>query len=272
MAFTCFNLTIASHVAHIELKRGEALNSMIQEFWSELPAIFTDIADDPSVRAVVISSTGRHFSAGLDLNWAKELMAPRAGDPARNREALRRHVKEMQQAFIAIDQCRVPVIAAIQGGCIGAGVDLVSACDIRIGTADSFYTIQEIAIGIVADMGTLQRLPYLLPQGLIRELAYTGRRWPASEAQATGFLNRLEPDSGKALDSAMALAQEIASKSPVGIAGIKQVLNAGRDMSIDQGLEYVATWNAAMMPGEDVQVALKAQVERAEALFANLAG
>lgn len=272
MAYTTLKLTVADHIAHVQLSRPEALNTMNKEFWDEIPAVFAEIDADTSVRAVVISSTGKHFTAGLDLNWAGSSLSNKVEDAGRAREAFRRHVKHMQETFTAIDRCRVPVIAAIQGGCIGGGVDLITACDMRVGTADCFFTIQEVNIAIVADVGTLQRIPHLLPQGLIRELAFTGRRWKAEEAVVQGFLNRVYPSHEEAVEGVLALAREIASKSPLAIAGIKQVLNAGRDMTIDQSLEYVAVWNAAMLQGEDMKKAVVAQMTKAgEAKFDDLA-
>lgn len=270
MSGGCFTLTTGDGIAHVRMDRPDVLNAMNAAFWVELPALFAAIDRDASIRAVVISAAGRHFTAGLDLAWAAETLGDHGGEAGRAREKFRRHVKEMQSAFTAIDRCRVPVIAAIQGGCIGGGVDLVTACDLRIASADAFFTIQEVNIAIVADVGTLQRIPHLLPQGLIRELAYTGRRWPAQEAVALGFVNRVLPTAEAALDAAMALAGEIAARSPLAIAGIKQVLNAGRDQTLDQGLEYVAVWNAAMLPGEDVGKAVAAQKARQQALFDDL--
>jgi enoyl-CoA hydratase len=272
MAYTTLELVVADHVAHLRLNRPDALNTMNKEFWDEIPAVFAAIDADPSVRAVVLSSTGRHFTAGLDLNWAGSSLANKVEDQGRAREAFRRHVKHLQETMSVVDRCRVPVIAAIQGGCIGGGVDLITACDMRVGSADCFFTIQEVNIAIVADVGTLQRIPYLLPQGLVRELAYTGRRWKAEEALAQGFLNRLFASHEETVEGALALAREIASKSPLAIAGIKQVLNAGRDLTIDQGLEYVAVWNAAMLQGEDMKKAVVAQMTKAgEARFDDLA-
>jgi enoyl-CoA hydratase len=263
MPYTTLHLTVADHIAHLQLARPEALNTMNKAFWDEIPAAFAEIDADPSVRAVVISSTGKHFTAGLDLNWAGTSLANKVEDAGRAREAFRRHVKHLQDTFTAVDRCRVPVIAAIQGGCIGGGVDFITACDMRVGSADCFFTIQEVNIAIVADVGTLQRMPYLLPQGLIRELAYTGRRWAADEAAAQGFLNRVFPTHAETVEGALALAREIAARSPLAIAGIKQVLNAGRDMTIDQGLEYVAVWNAAMLQGDDMKKAVVAQMTKA---------
>lgn len=270
MAYTTIDYSVSDHVAHVRLNRPQALNTMNKEFWDEIPAAFAGIDSDPSVRAVVVSSTGKHFTAGLDLNWAGSSLQNRSEDAGRAREQFRRHVLHLQETFNAVDRCRVPVIAAVQGGCIGGGVDFVTACDIRVGSADCFFTIQEINIAIVADVGTFQRIPHLLPQGLIRELAYTGRRWGAEEAKAQGFLNRVFEGHDETVEGALELAREIAAKSPLAIAGVKQVLNAGRDMSIAQGLEYVATWNAAMLQGEDMQRAVMAQLQKSKAEFADL--
>ncbi len=271
MTASTFRSWVEDGVARIELSRPEALNTMNEAFWRELPEAFGRIEADMGVRAVVLSSTGRHFTAGLDLEWAAQSLGPAPGDPGRARERFRRHVRRMQESFSVIDRCRVPVIAVIQGGCIGGGVDLVTACDMRVGTADCFFTIHEVNIAIVADVGTLQRIPYLLPQGLVRELAYTGRRWRAEEAMAHGFLNRVGTDHGAAIEAALELAREIAAKSPLAIAGIKQVLNAGRDLSIEQGLDYVATWNAGMLQGADMAAAVGAQMEKRAASFDDLA-
>jgi enoyl-CoA hydratase len=259
-------------VAHVQLCRPEALNVMVDAFWREMITIFAELDERSDLRCVVLSSTGKHFSAGLDLTMATNILTPQSPDAARAREHFRRTVKRMQESISAVDRCRVPVIAVVQGGCIGGGVDLVTACDIRLGTSDCFFTIQEVNVGMVADVGTLQRIPHLLPQGLVRELAYTGRRMLSAEAKHLGFVNSVHDEHEAALAAAMYLAGEIASKSPVAIAGIKQVLNAGRSQSIDEGLEYVATWNAAMLMGQDLQEAVDAQMQKRHAVYKDLLG
>ncbi len=270
MELETLSLTVEDGIARVTLIRGAELNTMNRAFWSELITVFDAIDADTSVRAVVITSTGKHFSAGLDLKMAAGSLGGGGGDLGRARESFRRHVKEMQDTFSVVDRCRVPVIAVVQGGCIGGGVDFVTACDLRVGTADCFFTIQEVNIAIVADVGTLQRIPYLLPHGLIRELCYTGRRFPAAEAAQYGFLNKVADSHEAAIEAGMALAREIAAKSPLAITGIKQVLNAGRDMTIEQGLDYVAVWNAGMLQGDDVKNAVTAQTSRTQAKFADL--
>src|SRR3712207_3028013 len=170
MELETLSLEVADNIAHVRMTRAAALNTMNAAFWTDMIAIFEAIEREPAVRAVLLSSTGRHFTAGLDLGWAaSDALASQGIETARTREALRRKVKRMQETFNVVDRCRAPVIAVVQGGCIGGGVDLVTACDMRIGTDDCFFTIQEINVGIVADVGTLQRIPYLLPQGLVRE-------------------------------------------------------------------------------------------------------
>ncbi len=270
MELETLSLAVTDGVATVTLTRGAQLNTMNAAFWTDMPKVFAAIDADPTVRAVVIASTGKHFTAGLDLGWAGST-ASHGADAGRAREAFRRHVHTLQETFTCIDRARVPVIACIQGGCIGGGVDLVTACDLRVGTADCFFTVQEINIAIVADVGTLQRIPHLLPQGLVRELAYTGRRFGAAEAARFGFLNRVEADHVAALASAHALAAEIASKSPLAMTGIKAVLNHGRDATIAQGLDYVATWNAGMLQGGDVPEAIAAQMAKRTSTFADLA-
>jgi enoyl-CoA hydratase len=270
MTYTTLTLSVADHVAHIQLCRPAELNTMNAAFWTEMVEVFSDIDANADVRAVVISALGKHFTAGLDLAMAANDFTPKKEDAGRAREYLRRKILRMQESFSVIDRCRVPVIAVIQGGCIGGGVDLVTACDMRIGTQNCFFTIQEVNVGIVADVGTLQRIPHLLPQGLVRELAYTGRRFMADEALRTGFINRAEADQDAALAAAMEIAMEIAGKSPLVMTGIKQVLNHGRDHSIDAGLDYVATWNAGMLMSEDLQEAVTATMQKRKASFTNL--
>ncbi len=270
MELETLSVETADHVAHVKLTRGAQLNTMTPQFWEDMIAAFEGIEDDPEVRAVVLSSTGRHFTAGLDLNSAGSLHGKEM-DVARQRAHFLKHVKRLQHSFTVIDQCRVPVIAAIQGGCIGGGVDLVTACDMRIIAEGGWFSIQEINVGIVADVGTLQRIPHLLPQGLVRELAYTGRRFPAEEARQYGFVNSVAADHEAAIAAAFELAKTIASKSPVAMMGTKAVLNRGRGQSVEDGLDYVAVWNAAFLQGEDMMEAIGAQMQKREPAFRNIA-
>jgi enoyl-CoA hydratase len=275
MELTTLDYRVDDGIARVTLNRPAELNTMNKAFWPEMIEVFRAIDADMAVRCVIIASTGKHFTAGLDLKMAASSAQDSSGansgaDAGRQREAFRRHVKALQESFNVIDNCRVPVIVVCQGGCIGGGVDLVTACDIRICTSDAFFVIQEINIAIVADVGTLQRIPHLLPQGLIRELAYTGRRFPAEEAARWGFVNCVADSHIAALAAAESMARDIAGKSPLAIAGIKQVLNHGRDHSVADGLEYVAVWNAGMLQGDDVATAVRAQMAKSQAVFADL--
>jgi enoyl-CoA hydratase len=270
MELTTLDYSVTGPIARVTMNRPQALNTMTKAFWTELIEVFDAIDRDPSIRCVIVASTGKHFTAGLDLGFAGQSLGSGDEDPGRAREAFRRHVRHMQDTFTVVDRCRVPVIAVVQGGCIGGGVDFVTACDIRICSENAFFTIQEVNIAIVADVGTLQRIPHLLPQGLVRELAYTGRRFPAAEAKAYGFVNSVEADHEAALAAAESMAQAIAAKSPLVITGIKHILNEGRSQTIEQGLDYVALWNSAMLQGDDVPRAVRAQMAKQFAVYADL--
>ncbi len=269
MPYETLELAVEDHVAHLRLNRPKALNTMTLSFWRDMVAAFGEIDERAEARAVVISSTGRHFTAGLDLGVFETLSDDR-GDAGRRGERLRRTVLDMQESFSVIDRCRVPVIAAIQGACIGGGVDLISACDIRLCAADAFLRIQEINIGMTADVGTLQRLPYLIPSGLVRELAYTGRRLAAEEARAAGLVNAVFDDHDALIAGALALARTIAEKSPLAIVGTKEMLNYARDHSIADGLNHIATWQAGMFRTDDLARQLAANKAKTPATFDDL--
>ncbi|HZD25045.1 MAG TPA: crotonase/enoyl-CoA hydratase family protein, partial [Alphaproteobacteria bacterium] len=270
MAYSTLTLEMQDHVARVTLNRPARLNTMNRAFWREIREAFAEIEAEASVRAVLLASTGRHFTAGLDLKEFGGNLVGEMQEPARRAGQLRRMIREMQESFSVIDRCRAPVIAAIQGGCIGGGIDMVSACDIRLCTEDAFFTVQEINIAITADVGTLQRLPHLLPQGVVRELAYTGRNMAAEEARQWGFVNRVYTDHAALLDGAGALAAEIAGKAPLAMAGTKEMLNYARDHSIADGLNYVATWNAAMLSAADLGEAVTARQQKRAADYADL--
>lgn len=270
MSYSTLNVAVTDHVARVELSRGAAFNTMNRAFWGEMRAAFQALDEDPEVRVAVLCSTGKHFTAGLDLKEFAGLSASESGDLGRRREAFRRMVLTMQDSFSVMARARFPVLAAIQGGCIGGGVDLVTACDMRYCTADAFFCVKEIAIGITADVGTLQRLPRLIPDGLARELAFTGRNLAAEEARAAGLVNTVYADQAAMLDGVMAIARTIAAHSPLAMTGTKEMLNYGRDHSIADGLNYVATWNAGMLLGEDLAEATAATREKRPARFGNL--
>ena len=269
MSYETLDLAVENHVAHLRLSRPKALNTMTLSFWRDMVAAFDEIDECAEARAVVISSTGRHFTAGLDLG-VFETLTDHSGDTGRRGERLRRTVLDMQESFSVIERCRVPVIAAIQGACIGGGVDLISACDIRLCAANAFFRIQEINIGMTADVGTLQRLPHLIPSGLMRELAYTGRRLGAEEARAAGLVNAIFDDHDALIDGALAMAGTIAEKSPLAIVGTKEMLNYARDHTIADGLDHIATWQAGMLQTDDLARQLAANKAKTPATFDDL--
>lgn len=271
MGYTTFDFSVSDHVAQIVFNRPDKANAMILPFWQEMVDVFAEIEDRPEVRAVVISSTGRHFTGGLDLSAFVGLAGDMLqGDRGRVGEQFRRAVAEMQESFAVIDRCRVPVLAAIQGGCVGGGVDLVSACDMRYCTADAWFCIQEINIGMTADVGTLQRLPHLMPSGLARELAYTGRRMLAEEAFRAGLVNTVFDSQETMLSAVLEIAQTIASKSPLAIHGTKEMLNYTRDHSVADALNYMQVWQAGMFLTNDLMEQMQANQQKRPAKFDDL--
>lgn len=271
MTYTSLALSVSSSIAHVELDRPEKMNAMNRVFWQEMVDVFAEIGDRTDVRCVVLSGRGRHFTSGLDLqDFATLFQTNSKAEPARERHRLRRTVLEMQETFNVIERCQVPVLAAIHGACIGGGVDLITACDCRYASADAFIAIQEINIGMAADVGTLQRLPHLVPQGVAREMAFTGRRMLAQEAMDRGLVNEVLGDRDALMARVMEVAAQIAARSPLAMAGVKEMLNYARDHSVADSLNYVATWNAAMLIGDDVPTAIQAQMAKEEARFADL--
>ncbi|MBC7173500.1 MAG: crotonase/enoyl-CoA hydratase family protein, partial [Polyangiaceae bacterium] len=241
MTYDCFDVCIEGGIAHVVLKRGDVLNTMTPAFWRELPAILRAIDDEASARVVVLSSTGKHFSAGMDLSvFAGGMGIDRDAEVGRQRESVRRLVLALQDSFNAIERIRMPVLAAVQGGCIGGAVDMICAADVRYCTEDAYFCIQETNLGMTADVGTLQRLPHLIPSGWVRELAYTGRKLPARKAEALGLVNEVYPTQEAMLAAVMETAREIASKSPLTVTGCKEALIYSRDHSVPDSLNYIA--------------------------------
>ena len=271
MSYTCFDVSVSDKIAHIQLKRPEALNSMNRDFWQELPEIVNTLDDTGEARAIVLSSTGKHFTAGMDLSvFTSGNDDAKDADPARRRANQRRDLLRLQETFNCLDRARIPVLAATQGGCIGGGVDMISACDMRYSTEDAFFCIQEINIGMTADVGTFPRLPHLIPQGLVRELAYTGRRLTAQEAVDVGLVNRLYSDHDALLQGVFEIASEIAARNPLAIWGSKEMINYARDHSIADGLDYIATWQSGMHQPKDMAEAFAAKSEKRDPEFADL--
>jgi enoyl-CoA hydratase len=268
---TTLTVSIDNHIAHIQLNRPEQLNSMIPAFWSELPEVVHAIDFHSAARVIVISSIGKHFSAGMDLSVFTQMAKDFNGEPARRAEKMRRSVLQLQDSFSALEQVRIPVLAAVQGGVIGGAVDMICAADSRYCTADAFFTIKETEIGMTADVGTLQRLPHLIPQGLVRELAYTGRNWTAQEALSQGFVNQIFDDQQSMLKAVFKIAQKIAMNSPMAVAGCKEMINYSRDHSVQDSLNYMATWQAGMFQMPDIQEAMKAAQQKRLPEFEELA-
>ena len=259
MKYSTLEVKQEGHIAHVVLNRPEAMNSMIPEFWTELPAAIREIDDEAKARVIVISSTGKHFSAGMDLSVFLNMKEDFKGDPSRRAERMRRMVMLLQDSFTAIEQARMPVIGAVQGGAIGGAVDLLSACDMRYCTQDAFFTIKETQLGMTADVGTLQRLPKLIPIGIVKELAYTGRNFGAAEAQQLGFVNQVFDDQTAMLDAVMKIAQQISMNSPLAVSGTKTMINYAVEHTVAESLTYMATWQAGMFQMEDVFKAMEAQ-------------
>lgn len=273
MTYETLALSVDDGIAHIELNRPERMNAMNRPFWGEMIRIFDEIGSDPSIRCVVISGRGRHFCSGLDLQDFTDLFqtTPET-DPGRQREQIRRTILKMQESLSVIEQCRVPVLAAVHGACIGGGVDLISACDCRYASADAYISIQEINVGLTADVGTLQRLPHLMPQGVVRELTFTGDRMGTERAAQYGLWNDVSETREALMTRVMEVARAIAARAPLAMAGSKEMLNYTRDHSVADGLNYVATWNAAMLLNSDVQRAMTAAMTRSDAEFDDLYG
>ena len=267
LTLTVMQLELQGPVAHLLLNQPERLNTMHPGFWRDLDLVLTQLHSHSDVRALVISSTGKHFSAGMALDaFANPEFAPQDTSPE-GRAALSEFLWDMQQAFTRIEQLRIPVIAAIQGGCIGGALDMVSCACIRYATQDAFFCVQEINIGMVADLGSLQRLPKLLPMGLVKELAYTGRRWPARAAADHGFVNQLFDNPDDMLQAALVCAQEIASKPPVAIWGSKQALDYARDHSVQDGLRQMGWLQAGIWSNRHVMESVHASQQKRPADF-----
>jgi enoyl-CoA hydratase len=265
----CFKLTLQDRVAHLVLDRADALNTMNPAFWRELDEVLTQLQREGAARVLVISSTGKHFSAGMALDTFGGEIAMDDATPE-GRAAIFDLLTQMQSTFTKLETLRIPVIAAIQGGCIGGAVDMVTACCIRYATADAFFCIQEINIGMVADVGTLQRLPKLVPLGIVKELAYTGRRLPAHKAQACGLVNEVFGTQEAMLDAAMQCAREIAAKPPVAIWGTKQVIHYTRDHSVDDSLKQMGWIQGAIWSNAHVREAVTAMKEKRAGDFPDL--
>ena len=268
MEFATLAVDRQDAVATIQLNRPDRANAMEEAMWRELPAALRWADETPQVRVVVLRGAGKHFTAGIDLAMLAGLAARiRDEDEARSREKLRRLILELQEALTAAERCRKPVIAAIHGACIGGGIDLVTACDLRYCTADARFAVKGIDVGMAADVGTLQRLPRLVGEAVARELAYTGRTVDGREAQALGLVNRCFDDEAALAAGVGEIARTIAAKSPLAIRGCKEMITYARDHPVADALNYVATWNASMLLSADLQEAAAAAREKRPPVF-----
>jgi enoyl-CoA hydratase len=270
MEYTTLSVDIKDHIAHITLNRPDSLNTMIPEFWSDIPEAVRAIDASAEARVIVISSTGKHFTAGMDLSVFTSGSLESSVEAGRKLENLRRKVLQLQDSFSALEEVRIPVLVAIQGGCIGGGVDMVSAADCRYITEDGFFSVYETKIGMTADVGTCQRLPKIIPEGMAREMIYTGRRLSAAEALNVGLVNRVFPDHESMLAGVMDVAKEIAANSPLAVAGCKEMVNFSRDHSVADGLKYMANWQSGMFQPDDMMEAFAAKAEKRDAQFSPL--
>jgi enoyl-CoA hydratase len=269
-ALETLSVSIENYIAHIQLSRPEALNTMVPAFWRELPAVVRKIDAESQARVIVISSQGKHFSAGMDLSVFINMAKDFQGEPARRAERSRRWILELQDSFNTLEKVRIPVLAAVQGGAIGGAVDMICAADSRYCTQDAYFTIKETELGMTADVGTLQRLPHLMPQGLIRELAFTGRKMLSSEAKQCGFVNQVFADHKSMLEGVMKIAAKIAMHSPMAVTGCKEMINYTRDHNVSDSLTYMATWQSGMLQMPDIQEAMAAGQEKRLPVYAEL--
>jgi len=270
--YECFDVSIENKIAHISLSRGDALNTMTKAFWNELPEIVRAIDNGALARVIVVSSTGRHFSAGMDLSvFASEgAVTSTKRDRYVAAEQFRSNIRQIQGSFNALEEARVPVLFAIQGGVIGGAMDMISAGDIRWCTQDAFFCIQEINIAMTADVGTFPRLQRFVSEGWVKEMAYGGRRLKADTAKEIGLVNDVFETHEEMMEYVMGLAADIAKKNPIAVTGSKVVINYGRDHSTADTLDYIGVWNASMLAPPHMQEAFMAQAEKREPEFPDL--
>ena len=266
-----FEVTIDDHqIAEVRLNRPTAINAMNTDFWRELPAIISTLDNLGSVRVVILSASGKHFTAGMDLQVFEGMTTEDNIEPARAAEKQRRWIMALQDVFSALETARMPVISAIQGACIGGGVDMICATDIRLCTSNAFFNIKETELGITADIGTLQRILHVMPSGLARELAYTSRNFAADEALKCGFVNNVYDSQEEMLNAAHQLARSMAKHSPMAVNGVKEMLNYSRDHSVADSLNHMATWQGGMLQNQDILEAMTAAKEKRVPSFDDL--
>ncbi|MES2295851.1 MAG: crotonase/enoyl-CoA hydratase family protein [Pseudomonadota bacterium] len=268
MSYDTLSTSLEDGIAIVRMNRPDKANAMNLTMWHELRSAFAWVDQTPEARVAVLEGEGKSFTSGIDLQMMMGLAAQIHDDcDARTRESLRRVILDLQDCLSSLERCRKPVLAAVHGACIGGGIDLIACADMRYCSSDAFFSIKEIDIGMCADVGTLQRLPKLIGEGMVRELAYTARRVEADEAHAIGLVNRVFASPEALREGVRAIAATIAAKSPLAVRGTKEMINYARDHSVADGLNYIATWNAAMLMSNDLQEAMMANMGKRAALF-----
>ncbi|CAL1691559.1 putative enoyl-CoA hydratase echA6 [Brevundimonas subvibrioides] len=267
---TAFQITRDKAVAHLRLTRPEASNALNVEFWRTFGPALRELDAGGDVRALVISGEGRNFCAGMDISVFSGGAILQA-DTSSRRQAFQHAARELQESLTTLERVRFPVIAAVQGACVGAGLDMVSACDLRLASEDAYFRIEEINIGMMADVGTLQRLPKTLPDAVVRELAYLGTSLTADRAERLGFINAVGSDAEATLAAALQMAATIAGKAPLAVSGSKAAITYARDHSVAESLEWAAVMQGTLWNPEDVLAAIQARRHKEEGVFAALA-
>jgi enoyl-CoA hydratase len=265
---TALAVTTRDQVAEVELRGPGRGNAMGPDFFCELPKVFAELDADPAIRAIVLAGSGGNFSFGLDLRGMRGTFDSLLTDPtATARAEFLREVRRLQASITAVASCRTPVVAAISGWCIGGGIDLAAAADVRVASVDARFSVREVRMAIVADLGSLQRLVGIIGDGHLRELALTGRDIDAARAERIGLVNDVHPDEASASAAAHDIAAAMAANSPFAAQGVKDVLDVERAPRVEAGLRYVAAWNAAFLPTQDIGEAFTAFEERREPRF-----
>lgn len=268
MSYTNFNVSIENHIATVAINRPEKANSLHEPAWKEMRQIFEDLHENPEARVIILAGEGKNFCAGIDLQTLMNIQRfNEVSCEGRKREQLRKFIFFLQDSITSIEKCRKPVLAAIHGACVGGAVDIIAACDMRYASEDAYFSIKEIDLGLVADIGTLQRLPKILQPGIVSELAYTGRKVSGSEATQIGLTNRTFPDAPTLLAEVKKIAAVIAEKSPLCIRGTKEMLLYARDHSVAESLNYMTAWNASMLLSDDLMEAFTAQMQKRKPEF-----
>ncbi len=263
MSITNYKVNIENKIATVAFNRPEKANSLDIQAWEEMKAVFDDLSENKNVRVIILKGVGKHFCAGMDLETLMSIPSNFDSDcPAQQRTTLRKFIVKIQEIISAIENCRKPVIAAVHGACIGGGLNIITACDMRYCSDDAYFSIKEVDLGLVADIGVLQRMPEIVNPGLMAELAFTGRNFDGKEAAKINLVNASYATQDELMAKVQHLAENIASKSPLVIRGIKEMLLYKRDHSVQDSMQYMASWNAGMLMSEDLTEAMMANMQK----------